>query len=154
MSCHRVIDRQWETCRLFLWIPHQRSLITLPLNCCRPQCDMHHVCGENGFLPPGCPHCTVSLHTMSSDQNALSSKWRDAASGSKPLVIHVFTYLLTLTHSLKWVWFWLMNHRVWTDLLFNQCLGTLCMSKIHANSLCIPTVNTLKHQEKQIWLAF
>lgn len=75
------------------------------------------------ILPPGRLLHTVSLHTMSSVENALSSKWSDIAWGSRP---YVFTHLFTLTHSVKWIWFWLMNNHAWSDLPFNQYLLHVC----------------------------
>lgn len=49
------------------------------------------------ILPPGHPHRTVSLHTVSVVENALSSKYSDIARASRPLV---FMYSLICLLSL------------------------------------------------------
>lgn len=139
MSCHRVIDGLWESCLPFFYILQQRALITSPLYwCCQLQCDMHHVCGENGFYHlvdrPVQYHCTQCHQLkMHCHQSRVISP-----GGSRPLGIHVFTHLFTLTHSLKWIWFWLMNSHTWTDLLFNQYLLFVCLFLMEFNlKLCV-----------------
>lgn len=119
MSCHRVIDGLWEICLPFLNILQQRALITSPLYwCCQFQCDMHHVCGENGFYHLVAPYSIIAHNVISWKCIVIKVEWYCLR--MKAFSIHVFTYWFTLTCSLKWIWFWLMNNHAWTDLPFNQ----------------------------------
>lgn len=74
------------------------------------------------ILPPGHLPRTVSLRSTQCHQLKMHCHQSSVISpgGSRPFGIHVFIHLFTLTHSLKWIWSWLMNNHAWTDLPFNQ----------------------------------
>lgn len=138
MSCQRVIDGLWETCLLFLQHPttegfnYKAPCIDTVSSCviCIMYVEgmdfFHLVASKSKY------HCTQCHQS----KNALSSKWSDIAWGWSAFGIHVFSHLFTPTHSLKWIWLWLMNNHGWSDLPFNQYLFYVyfsCTLSVHPN---------------------